>query len=780
MLRPYNATQVHFANPSRVVGTAANPTMKALLHFKNRYHRAFGAVPFTYGVPVPQGAARDASQIGLLDARGAAVPVSARVTATWANGSTRWALLDFVGDFTPSEKAEWTLVLGETAPALAPANPVFVEETDESTRVSNGLLDATFSQCGFSLFRTLRAGAQTVIDESCRCDIVAVNPSGKIFRASYDKAPHLSLEDVSPLRATVRWDGALYAGDGERLTHYRVKLHFYANNPYIKIEHSAICREAPERGVMLREYRIDLETCLARETTKTVRQKNHGADYLARLFQIEQNAHLVVPTTKPDVAAVGQVGIHGTVGKVLLEDESAFGEVVDEFPHFLQPGAPRVAVGGGYAVTFPFLGMGDDKATLVASFLRMGPQHPKGIDADENRLSFEVWPVGSGEWRLSRGMTKTHHLALSAFGTKLTPEQIEDEALRREYFAAYVPADPVQITLDPAYSCLAGAAECDETLPYLPEKYPRLETKIAGIQLHGKPLASSGMMDYGEAIATNNEEDQGHQYAMEFFRRGDYESYQKFVAQMLHNATVDVVDFDPDPLRRGGTPYHTHYHQDAVCVPSHTWTEGMFEYAHVTGDREAYRAAVGLCDWILRYLDGKPHLVKQDGREIGWPIVALVAGYEATWDKRYLDGAYRLVDCYREKVKQYGELVNDEPPGANYTLELYGEFAGFEGMHKLWRVTRDEELGSFALSCIESAFGHDYLDFHGLGRQIDLYAIYAAYDFSGDAKWLELAKRVFPIIVSRPDWNYYLYRRIIHFLGLCHRHDLIDDSIVSF
>lgn len=29
---------------------------------------------------------------------------------------------------------------------------------------------------------------------------------------------------------------------------------------------------------------------------------------------------------------------------------------------------------------------------------------------------------------------------------------------------------------------------------------------------------------------------------------------------MLHNSTVDVVDWDPDSLRMGGTPYHTHYH----------------------------------------------------------------------------------------------------------------------------------------------------------------------------------------------------------------------------
>jgi len=38
----------------------------------------------------------------------------------------------------------------------------------------------------------------------------------------------------------VRWDGGLYAADGTRLTDYRLKLSFYADNPYFKVEHAAI------------------------------------------------------------------------------------------------------------------------------------------------------------------------------------------------------------------------------------------------------------------------------------------------------------------------------------------------------------------------------------------------------------------------------------------------------------------------------------------------------------------------------------------------------------
>jgi hypothetical protein len=754
--------------------------MWAQLNLANRYHRPLATIPFTYGVPIPSGLVRAPADIGLLDAAEQSVPVAVQPMATWPDGSIRWALLDFAGDFGPSEKSVWRLALAEGIRPPAPEPPVRAEQTEEGIRVSNGRLVATFRRARFSLIESLAADGVEFFGPGCRNDIVAVSPAGKIFRASYDPAPRLSLEDASALRTVVRWDGGLFAGDGTRLTEFRLKLHFYAGNPYVKVEHSTVCREPPERGVFLREYRIDLETRMDARTTKVVRQKNHGVDYLSRLVELTQNVRIKVPTKTEGATVPGwPVGVLGTAGKPLLEDESAFGENAGEYPHFLRPGAPRVALGGGYAVVFPYLGVRDSRRTLVGSFLRMAPQYPKGLSADENRFSFEVWPLGSGEWRISRGMTKTHHLAWSFLGQSLEAEAIDNEAIRREYFAAEL-HDPVTITLDPEYARQAGEVEADRVLPSLPARYPKLESKIAGIQLHGQPLAYSGMMDYGEAISTNNEEDQGYEYAMEYFRSGSYLDYQKFVAQMLHNSTVDVVAWDPDPLREGGTPYHTDYHQDAVCVTSHTWTEGLFTYAYVTGDREAFRVAVGVCDWILRFMQGKSHLVRQDGREIGWPIVALAAGYRATWDKRYLDAANELVRWYREKVREWGKLVNQEPPGANYTLDPFGEYAGFEGMHKLWRVTGDEELRRFALTCIDLAIDDGHIGFHGHGRYMDVYALYAACDLSGDApKYLDLAKRLLPLVLGRKDWNGYFYRRIMHYLGLCHRHGWIVDEAVQ-
>jgi hypothetical protein len=754
--------------------------MFAELTLSNSYHRRFLSIPFTFGIPVPRGVIRDAAQIGLLDGRGQPAALDVTSMATWEDGSIRWALLDFIGDFDPSAKSVWRVALNEKTARPPPPNPVRADDGGDVLRVANGILELEFFRRPGNIFPAIRANGVEIVGAENRSDISAISGAGKIHRASAGPNCAWRIEQSGAVRTVIRLDGGLFDDEGQRLTEYTLKFHVFADNPYLKIQHTVVNRELPERGVILRAYRLDLDTRLAAQTTKVVHQRNHGVDWFARLVELPQSVRIVVPTDAQGGQAPGEpalAGVYGTVGRPLLEDEAALGENTAEYPHFLAPDAPRVRLSGGYAVLFPYLGVRDKQRTAVASILRMAPQHPKALSAAENRISFELYPEGAAPWRLCRGMSKTHHLALSCFGRPLDAAAIDHEATRREFFA-YLPQDPIQLSLDPAYARQTGEVEQDAILPHLPDRYPKLEAKIEGLKLHGDPLAYAGIMDWGEKIMTNNEEDQGYEYAMEYFRCGRYVDYLRCVQQMLHNTTVDVVTWDPDPLRMGGTPYHTSYHQDAVCVPSHTWTEGMFIYAYLTGDREAYQTAVNVCEWLLRYMRGKPQIVRQDGREIGWPIVALTAGYRATWDRRYRDAAFELVACYKEKIKRWGFLGNAEPPGTDYCVSGYGEYAGFEGMHKLWRLTRDEELRQFAAGVIGDFIAQGHIRFHEHGRMMDLYALYAVHDMTGDPRYLELAQRVLPIALARPNWDGYFYRRILHFLGWCHAHNLIDDRDV--
>ena len=119
---------------------------------------------------------------------------------------------------------------------------------------------------------------------------------------------------------------------------------------------------------------------------------------------------------------------------------------------------------------------------------------------------------------------------------------------------------------------------------------------------------------------------------------------------------------------------------------------------------------------------------------------------------------------------------NNEPPGTGNVSPGVGESAGFEGMHKSWQVTGDEDLRRFAMSVMETFIEKGHISFHSHGRFIDLYALYAAHDMLKDPKWIDLARSSCPLRPPDRTGTATSIRRIIHFLGWCHELGLIDDS----
>ena len=185
--------------------------MRALLQLKNLYHKGrLTGIPFTYGIPLPEGTVHQPSQVGLTDSHDKNVPLAVTPMSAWSDGSIRWALLDFQGTFAPSEISQWQLVLGENSPPKAPDNPVIISEDAERIRVTNGRLDASFNKKTFSIFESLKADGVEIIKPGQRCDIIALSPAGKIHRASYDHAPQTFDRRIQPAQAPmVRWDGGL-------------------------------------------------------------------------------------------------------------------------------------------------------------------------------------------------------------------------------------------------------------------------------------------------------------------------------------------------------------------------------------------------------------------------------------------------------------------------------------------------------------------------------------------------------------------------------------------
>src|SRR5690606_28464569 len=99
-----------------------------------------------------------------------------------------------------------------------------------------------------------------------------------------------------------------------------------------------------------------------------------------------------------------------------------------------------------------------------------------------------------------------------------------------------------------------------------------------------------------------------------------------------HWMDVDICHHSDNPLRYQGQIPHSARHvtdNPAVC---HEWVEGLLDYYHITGERRALEAAIGVGENVLRILK-TPRFQEPGGyhaRESGWALRSLGALYAET------------------------------------------------------------------------------------------------------------------------------------------------------
>ena len=174
-------------------------TVRTEIRFTNFYHRHLWNIPFTYGVPIPEGLAGRPEDIALLDTKGNPVPVSAQPMARGLTAVSAGALLDFAGDFAPNEEVR----PGNWPSARTLRRLRRISRDRSGNRRRDHRLQwpdrGDIPQRPLSHLRLASRRRNRSRHPGCRCDVVCVVASRKIFRASYDPAPRLSLEDVTPI-----------------------------------------------------------------------------------------------------------------------------------------------------------------------------------------------------------------------------------------------------------------------------------------------------------------------------------------------------------------------------------------------------------------------------------------------------------------------------------------------------------------------------------------------------------------------------------------------------
>lgn len=282
-----------------------------------------------------------------------------------------------------------------------------------------------------------------------------------------------------------------------------------------------------------------------------------------------------------------------------------------------------------------------DGADVGVAVHRFAENHPSDLAVAPSGVTVRFWPSDAGALRLTQGAAKTRLLRLTGGDDRRSGPVLDS------------PLVPALAGDEPGY------------LPYLPERYPNLESHIreelSGWYQSGQSL---GFHDFGDSVqgittgprtgySANNEHDALLALTLHYLRSGERAYFDSAQAYADHLCDVDLIHHSSQPHEVGGLRAHgrAHVHYVAARTPAgpvrtsidtgHLWTEGLVLFGLVSGESRYVEAARRVADCIVGLVDLGWTRPEPGPRNSGWPLMALTAVARATGSSVYVDAASR-------------------------------------------------------------------------------------------------------------------------------------------
>jgi hypothetical protein len=754
--------------------------------------------PLTVGLPFARGVLAREAAVAPLDESGRPGPVQTRVLERHVDGSVKWLLVDYQGDFTPFGVSRTTLALGRKATEPAEGNRIVVSEQGDALLVDNGVLRLELPRR-----RTLpltQVWYRGKLVSSGGLDFRVTAPSGERFSAANDPAPRFELEEPGPLRLVASWRGTHRSSAGTKHFDYLVRLSIYAGSPFVRVDHVFTNRLDPD-VTAVKEIVARLPVRLEGRLDYTV-----GDLYRARL------ASPFFKATEPvrlEQHSLGDMRIVGLGGKVLK-------------------GAVTAASGAGKTNSRGWVDASGDHEGLLLAGKNFWQNYPKAIAAGPDAFECFLIPDRGTAFPVPRGMAKTHTFYLSFHRGR-------EETVDRADLAYLVQRWPMPAAPSEYYP---GTGELWDFFPYYPKQYPRLEAAFREMfapDRHDGPLDVSpgrayGLKHYGDLVVRpegtafdpdapdtyylNNEYDTPHVLAMLFLRSREITKWWGAEAHALHMMDIDTCHHavplptlpKQDPKILQDAQYrHCYQHVGGIQTPgsmaveplhSHTFAQGLLDYYHLTGDRQALETALGYARNLAYKTNHYDRYKWGIGRESGWALLVLGGAYMARPDEEVRKAGDTMVERIRAQQGPAGEV-----------LEGYFHAKAFEdrtitlcvrGLIKWHQATGDEKVKNLIVGLMRGylrmAFGAEGVALAGSWPEhqkastpeqgfADLESLAYAYELTGDRSFIDAGV---PALSHAVDWivnaqersEGYLFQRILRgplpFLRAAHQLGLMQ------
>jgi len=426
--------------------------------------------PVTFGVPFKKGVQKAEAGLRVFRDDGEYVPSQAARTASWDDGSLRWALIDF----TAQRAKTYFLEIPESPgqPGGPPRN--LVSTLEAGLTVDTGVAQYRFSReaaCFGTLSLDLNGDgkyedAECLVEGAARAFYVTDSKR----RTGHLRAAEQKVELNGSRHAVVRVDGDYLDDGGARLASGVVYFHFYAGFPAIRISHKLIVTEDTEQ-VWFRDIGMRVPFRGAHTAASFASDwANPGASFRHKLAGGEQI--------------------------FMLQDEFPhFGREASHFTIASEAGGARKELLTGKACG-DWCDVSTERWGLAAQVPGFAEQFPKAFRVSPEALTVKLWAAESGQeldfrtqqivknyfghdWipeghssmklrSVGQGTAKTHEIWLHVHAGPLTKKGVAQLAATRH---------PVYATIDPAW--LASSGVFGPIHPKDTKQFPETEEAIS-------------------------------------------------------------------------------------------------------------------------------------------------------------------------------------------------------------------------------------------------------------------------------------------------------------
>jgi YetA-like protein len=196
----------------------------------------------TFGAPFARGVVGSADDLSVTNPRGEAVVAQVWPTATWPDGSLKWAGIA-LGALEAAPESLIVHVGAVTGQVSVDASPLRATERGGEIVVDTGVLRCVVDRTGPDVIRSIERGGVVVAERgrlvSSVVDTVDED-APTVHRTTFESTvTDAVIESSGPARAVVRISGT-HSGAGRDWLPYVVRLYFYAGARSIRMMHSFV------------------------------------------------------------------------------------------------------------------------------------------------------------------------------------------------------------------------------------------------------------------------------------------------------------------------------------------------------------------------------------------------------------------------------------------------------------------------------------------------------------------------------------------------------------